>query len=222
MGKLFPRIPVWGVIDLGRGRSSVGGRSAGRSAAENPQSGTGRRRRRRPNDSEFQQRIQELDSPCYETRRLAAERLEHWLGMPEMAAMLAEQFQQLIVQPELPFEVRWRILIWRTRLPLVKSEPPQSVSAEELQRLVRQLDDDSYSVRVGASERLQWMAGQRASGQTDPADPEASPGRSFALRGILSPRGIDPQHCLGRLAHQRCFRLGSAAGFRCANRRLAG
>ena len=84
------------------------------------------------NAAEVQQRLQELDSPCYETRRLAAERLERWLGMPEMAAMLAEQFQQLIVQPELPFEVRWRISIWRTRLPPAKSEPPQSVSAEEL------------------------------------------------------------------------------------------
>ena len=89
---------------------------------------------------------------------MAAERLERWLGMPEMAAMLAEQFQQLVVQPELPFEVRWRISIWRTRLPLAKSEPPQSVPAEELERLVRQLDDDSYSVRAGASERLRWMA----------------------------------------------------------------
>ncbi len=107
---------------------------------------------------EFQQRLQELDSPCYETRRLAAERLERWLGMPEMAAMLAEQFQQLVVQPDLSYEVRWRISNWRTRLQLVKNEPPQSVSAEELERLVRQLDDDSYAVRAGASERLRWMA----------------------------------------------------------------
>src|SRR5271157_1052589 len=108
--------------------------------------------------AEFQQRLQELDSPYYETRHLAAERLERWLGMPEMAAMLAEQFQQLVVQPELPYEVRWRISSWRARLPLVKREPPQSVSAEELDRLVRQLDDDSYAVRVGAFERLRWMA----------------------------------------------------------------
>ena len=116
------------------------------------------RRNVRPNRREVEQRLRELDSPCYETRRMAAERVERWLGMPEMAAMLAEQFQQLVVQPELPLEVRWRISIWRTRLPSVKSEPPQAVSAEELQRLVRQLDDDSYAVRAGACERLQWMA----------------------------------------------------------------
>src|SRR5208283_3931025 len=50
--------------------------------------------------AELQQRIQELDSACYETRSLAAAQVERWLGMPEMAAMLAEQFQQLFVQPE--------------------------------------------------------------------------------------------------------------------------
>ena len=108
--------------------------------------------------AEFQRRLQELNSPCYETRRQASERLERWLGMPEMAATLAEQFQQLIVQPELPFEIRWRILTWRTRLPSAKCDPPPMVSGEELERLFRQLDDDSYAVRAGASERLQWMA----------------------------------------------------------------
>ena len=89
---------------------------------------------------------------------MAAERVEHWLAMPEMAVMLAEQFQQLVVQPELPYEVRWRISSWRRRLPSVTGEPPQAVSAEELERLVRQLDDNSYAVRVGACERLRWMA----------------------------------------------------------------
>jgi len=72
--------------------------------------------------------------------------------------MLAEQFQQLVVRPELPFEVRWRISIWRSRLPLAKREPPPSVPLEELDRLVRQLDDNSYSVRAGACERLEWLA----------------------------------------------------------------
>ena len=122
---------------------------------ENPQS---TRERLAEQRAELQQRIQELDSPCYETRNVAAARLERWLGMPEMAAMLAEQFQRLMVQPQLPFEVRWRISNWRNRLPSAKSEPPQSVPAEELERLVRQLDDDSYAVRAGGFERLRWMA----------------------------------------------------------------
>ena len=150
MEKTLPRIPLVGALILLLAAVSP-------AHGDNPQFLV-RRSARAEQLAEFQQRITELDSPCYETRRLAAERLETWVGMPEMAGMLAEQFQQLVLQPELPFEVRWRILIWRARLPKVKTEPPQSVPAGELERLVRQLDDDSYSVRAGALERLKWMA----------------------------------------------------------------
>jgi len=122
---------------------------------ENPRSAPNRQAEQR---AEIQHRIQELDSTCYETRCLAAAQVERWLGMPEMTAMLAEQFQQLFVLPELPFEVRWRIATWLRRLPMATSEPPQSLPDEELERLVRQLDDNSYSVRAGASERLKWLA----------------------------------------------------------------
>jgi hypothetical protein len=126
---------------------------------ENATSGEDPQSKRR---SEIQQQLQDLDSPCYETRRLAAERFEHWLAVPEMSTLLAEQFQQLIMQPELSFEVRWRVLTWRARLPQVKSDPPPTASREELERLVGQLDDDSFAVRVGAFERLQWMAASEA------------------------------------------------------------
>jgi hypothetical protein len=148
MEKLFPHIPILGVLVWLLAAASP-------AWGENPQSPAERTAEQL---AEFQLRIRELDSPCYETRQLAAERLEDWVDRPEMATLLAEQFQQLVLQPELPLEVRWRILIWRKRLPPVKSEPPRSAPAEELERLVRQLDDDSYSVRAGAFERLQWMA----------------------------------------------------------------
>ena len=148
MDKFLLRIPLFGAL------ISVA-TAASPAPAENPQPATERRAEQR---AELQQRLRELDSPCYETRRLAAERVERWLAMPEMSALLAEQLQQLSVQPELSFEVRWRISSWRNRLPPAKCPPPQSVPAEELERLARQLDDDSYAVRAGAGERLQWMA----------------------------------------------------------------
>ena len=148
MGNLFPRIPILAAIISVVAVALLAG-------GENLQPAVERPAERR---AELDKRLQELDSPCYETRHLAAQRLEDWLGMPEMAAMLAERFQQLILQPELPYEVRWRISLWQTRLPPARYEPPQSVSAEELQRLVRQLDDNAYSVRTGACERLKWMA----------------------------------------------------------------
>ena len=185
METLFLRIPILvGIVSIVAAASpgSVAGGDNSHAATEHQ---AGQR-------AELQQRLQELDSPSYDTRRRAVQRLESWLGMPEMTAMLAEQFQQLMVQPELPFEVRWRISIWRTRLPLVKCEPPPSVSTEELERLVRQLDDDSYCVRAGASERLRWLAASEHLAQpiililkrrlTDPSLGEE----------LLSPHGIDP------------------------------
>src|SRR5208283_657201 len=47
---------------------------------DNPQSALDHQARQR---AEFQQRVQELDSPCYETRCQAAAQMERWLGMPE-------------------------------------------------------------------------------------------------------------------------------------------
>jgi hypothetical protein len=130
---------------------------------------------------EWQQRIKDLDSPCYETRQAAAEHLERWVAMPELSATLAEQFQQLVLRPDLSFEVRCRILLWRARLPVVKSDPPQSASQEELERLVSQLDDDSFAIRAGSFDRLQWMAA---------SEPLAKP-----LILILKRRLADPLLC---------------------------
>jgi hypothetical protein len=137
----------------GSGQITAAGSGSTALAQNSPPAGN-----RGARDAELQQLLRDLDSPCYETRQVAADRLERWVGMPEMATVLAEQFQKLVMQPELPFEVRWRIALWRPRLPSAKTEPPQSASGEELERLVRQLDDDSYSVRAGACERLKWMA----------------------------------------------------------------
>jgi hypothetical protein len=115
--------------------------------------------------AEFGQLIEGLDSPCYDTRELAAQRLEQMVATPAYGNFLAEKFHQLAVRPDISYEVRRRISPWRTRLPAVISARPPSVSAEEIDRLVRLLDDDAFSVRVGAGERLQWLAGdQRLAG----------------------------------------------------------
>ena len=102
--------------------------------------------------------------------------------MPELGDVLAEEFQRRFLQPELPMEVRWRIAVWRDRLPKVWIEPPASLTQSELSRLVAQLDDDSFAVRAGATERLQWLA--------------ASERFAPAILSLLKRRLADP--CAGR------------------------
>jgi hypothetical protein len=104
-------------------------------------------------------RLRDLDSPSYAIRSRAAQCLEVWVGSPELGDLLAEEFQRRILQPDLPLEVRWRIAVWQARLPKVSIAPPAEQPLPELERLVAQLDDNSYSVRAGATERLQWLAG---------------------------------------------------------------
>ena len=115
--------------------------------------------------AQIQEKIADLDDPFYSVRCHAAEQMELWLKRTDAASILSEQFERLRVQPDLPLEIRWRISLWRKRLPPARSEPPQTAAPDELERLVRQLDDDSYALRAGAAERLQWMAGsERLSG----------------------------------------------------------
>ena len=103
--------------------------------------------------------VRDLDSRQYEVRQEAARRLEDLVARPELGAILAAEFQRLSVQPDVSFEVRWHVTRWRARLPKVAAELPKAASADDLDRLLRQADDDSYAVRLGALERLQWLSG---------------------------------------------------------------
>ena len=92
--------------------------------------------------------------------RLAAGPPKGWKTgySPQMTSLLAEQFQQLMVQPELSLEVRWRISMWQKQLPPARLEPPESVSAEEL-RAPRSPVGRRFLFRAhGGCERLKWMA----------------------------------------------------------------
>ncbi len=100
----------------------------------------------------------ELDSTCFQARQHAAESMERLLANPEYGDLLARQFHEQAIRPEVSFEVRWHIEQWRKRLPTATADPPKTVSAEEVDRLARQFDDDSFGVRIGAGTRLEWLA----------------------------------------------------------------
>jgi hypothetical protein len=102
--------------------------------------------------------LAELDSPRFDVRERAAGQFEAWLGRSELAGVLAEEFARRLVDPQLSFEVRWRLERWSKRLPTLR-RPTGEASDEELARLIGQLDDDSYAVREGAARRVQWLAG---------------------------------------------------------------
>jgi hypothetical protein len=100
----------------------------------------------------------DLDSRHYEVRQQAARKLEEWIARPEAGELLAAEFQRLLLEPSVSFEVRSRIVQWQARLPKAAVAPPPAASPAELDRLVRQVDDDSYAVRLGAVQRLRWLS----------------------------------------------------------------
>jgi hypothetical protein len=98
-----------------------------------------------------------LDHPRYGVRTQAAEQFERLLNRPELTGLLAVEVQRHLLEPKRSFEVRWRLERWAKQLPVPPTEPPSHTTADEIDRVVSQLDDDDYGVRRGALGRLRWM-----------------------------------------------------------------
>jgi hypothetical protein len=103
--------------------------------------------------------VGELNSDRFEVRRRAAEQIELLLAKPELGRDLAAEFQRVLVRSDISFEVRRQVERWSRRLPSPPAEPVAEVSAQEIDRLLRQLDDDSYGARLGAARRVDWLLG---------------------------------------------------------------
>jgi len=106
---------------------------------------------------EVGQLLEQLDSDTFAARRQAVGRVEELVARPELQQLLAMEFYQAELALEISFEVRWQLQRWSKRLPEVFIEPKADVSAEEIDRLIGNLDDDSYAVRLGATRRLEWL-----------------------------------------------------------------
>jgi hypothetical protein len=107
--------------------------------------------------------LADLDSDRFEVRCRADKRLGELVDTAADGPLLAGQFEEQLLRPEISFEVRWHLMRWRQRLPKVSVEPARQTTTAELDQLIRQLDDNSYAVRLGAAERLQWLAGDAKS-----------------------------------------------------------
>ena len=106
---------------------------------------------------EVPQVLAQLDSDRFHVRQQAAEQVEQWIARPELGRMLAEEFQRVLVAADTSLEVRKRLERWQRGLPKVDLAPAGAVSPEEIDRLVGQLEDDSYAVRAWATSRLEWL-----------------------------------------------------------------
>jgi hypothetical protein len=101
--------------------------------------------------------LAELDSDQFEVRRRAAARLEALVARPELGRLLSAEFQRALADLEVSFEVRWHLKRWCRQLPEIPPETVADVSPEEIDQLVRKLDDDAYAVRLGATGRLESL-----------------------------------------------------------------
>ncbi|NQU24395.1 MAG: hypothetical protein HQ567_24195 [Candidatus Nealsonbacteria bacterium] len=124
-----------------------------RADAENPPDATGTE----PIRETVERLVEQLDSDRFETRQRAADAIEILLEKPELAHSLAIEFSRILTGDGVSFEIRWRLGRWQRRLPKVEAEKVDELSDEQLGRLVRQLDDDAYAVRLGAGQRLKAL-----------------------------------------------------------------
>lgn len=109
--------------------------------------------------AEIARLLAELDSDRYDLRRRAMARLEALAAEPDVATFLSRRIEQVLVMPNTSLEVRKQLERLQRRLPKTPLPPEKEVSNEELDRLVRQLDDDSYGARLAATKRLEWLLG---------------------------------------------------------------
>lgn len=105
---------------------------------------------------QVEQLFEQLDSDQYYRRQEASQRLEQLASRADSAAVLAAAWQQARLRADLSLEARKRLETLAERLPSPAS-PVAEGTPEEVERLVKQLESDSYSARLGAAERLHGL-----------------------------------------------------------------
>lgn len=108
---------------------------------------------------EVNQLVKDLDSDHFYTREQATIKLQQLTGQTQLKELLATEFARILVSAQTSLEVRTQVEMLQKALPEVTPEPAGEVPDDELDRLMRQLEDDSYGVRLSAARRLEWFLG---------------------------------------------------------------
>lgn len=98
-----------------------------------------------------------LESESFADRQQASAGLNELAARPDAKELLAREIDQALLRTDLSFEARARLKPIAARLPKPKLEP-QTASRAEIDLLLKQLHDDSPSVRQGAESRLSRLA----------------------------------------------------------------
>ena len=106
---------------------------------------------------EVRRLVEQLDSDTFIDRKTATNRLSDLVSQPAMGKILAQEFERILLQVETSFEVRKHLEQLSRDLPPPEPEPGGEVSADEIERLVTQLEDDSFAKRMGAAKRIDWV-----------------------------------------------------------------
>jgi len=106
---------------------------------------------------EVRRSIQDLDADHFYQRQEAVAKLAKLAGQAELKELLAAEFARVLVAADTSFEVRKHIEQLQRSLPAAVAGPVQAISSDEIKQLVRQLEDDSYGMRLGAMRRLEWL-----------------------------------------------------------------
>jgi len=108
---------------------------------------------------EVAQLIKDLDSDRFYTRAEAARRLEQLASQAAFRGLVASEFSRVLVAADTSLEVRKQVEMLQRAIPDVQPEKPGEIGDAELARLMGQLEDDSYGVRLSATRRLEWFLG---------------------------------------------------------------
>lgn len=98
-----------------------------------------------------------LDSDDFCVRQEAAAKLNRLATQPGLQEILAVELDRVLVAADTSLEVRKHVEHLRRALPPVALQPAGDVAIGEIDQLVRQLENDSYAMRLGATRRLEWL-----------------------------------------------------------------
>lgn len=104
--------------------------------------------------------IAALADDDFDVRKQAAQRLAGLANQPEQREPLARAVRAELDRVETPYEARRQLGRLARGLPTVKAETPKAISDDDLDRLIEQLDGDTYAVRIGAAAKVASLVEQ--------------------------------------------------------------